>query len=923
MHFAVVIVAAAVAAGQSRQQLLRAVNDEAASAGAAATSEQRGDPRIEHKPIEKTARGRSVVVDARVADPSHLFLPIVFARKPDTGKYEAYTMRERGRRGFRALLPSSILAEGSFEYFIEAQHEHGEATRLGSPRAPFSCEVFDPPAEPVAYLLHTSEAGAVVRVDDLEIGRTPLSVELMPGAHLIAVTSADGRSVEQHLDVKPGSPKRDLPIVLPRQAGGPATLSVQSEPSGATVFVDGTAVGRTPFSDQLAAGEHTVAVEAEGRMRDERRVVAREGRDASLQFSLAPLPKTPALAVESDPSGAKVILDGRETGRTPFVTPLDKGRHQLLLKLDGRREVATDFAMPGDRDLSFRLDLPVAQGSGPRLTLTSSPPGAKLALDGKDLGITPWAGEVRAGTHKISVAAQGFEAEERAIQVQANRDLDVAFALTRAVGPGKLRIETDPAQASFSIDGKAAGTTPFAGDVAPGEHTLEVNLDGYKTVQQQFSLEPGQRLSLKLALSAVAGAPQAPTLAIGSDPQGAQIFVDGKLMGTTPSRVRTTAGPHEIKLALDGYVSRTGKAIVPPSRDFELRMSISLKPVRGGEEQHKAPSSGELAMSQVTTAHACAQTGDYACALASYQKAYEYDPKPRLLFNVAQMRFKLGRFDEAARGYQAFLKDLPPGQGQLKKHAEAQLAICEAKLKPPETALAKLALPLPPEVEDQDPPQLTHETVKKAMRGQPIRLLARIVDEGSGVAAPQACWRNLYRNEFACQPMVKIGEDEYGVEVPAKAVTEGFAYYLEAYDNNENGPARSGAPELPNSVAIEDAPAPRPIEAQVAVAIAPSLPVSMATPSFTQDPLPAPAARKSHLASYIATGGAVAAVVAGALLTVHADHSSSDLDRNAGAYAPDRAATLRSRIDTDRTTAKALFGVGAAFAIGAVTLWSF
>lgn len=930
MHPAIWLVAAStVLSGQSRQELLLAVNEEAAAPAATPDPGGTTDGRVEHRPIEKTPRGRPVVIEARVKDPSRLFAPLVFARKAGTGRYEAYTMRERGRRGFRAFLPPAILANGSFEYFIEAQHETGAATRLGSPRQPFSCAAFDPPAEPVAYTLRTVEAGASVRIDDKEIGRTPLSVELMPGAHLIAITAADGRSVEQHLDVKPGAPSRDLAVDLPRQAGGPATLSVQSDPAGATVLLDGAAVGRTPFSDEVGAGEHTVVVEAEGRLRDERRFVARPGRDASLQFSLAPLPKTPALAVDSEPAGAQVIVDGRQRGRTPFVAPLDKGRHQLVLKLEGRREVATDFAMPADRDLSLRVDLPVAQSAGSHLTLTSSPAGARVFLDGKELGITPWSGEMKTGPHKVAIAADGFEKEERAVQVQANRDLDVAFALSRVPGPGKLRIETEPPKASFSIDGNPAGTTPFEGDVPQGEHTLEVGLEGYKTVQQQFSLEPGQRLSLKLALSAAAAAPQPPVLAIASDPQGAQIFLDGKMMGITPSRVRTTPGQHEIKLALDGYLSRTGNTVVPASRDFELRMSISLKPVRGAEEQHKAPSSAELAMAQVATAHACAQTGDLACALASYQKAYEYDPKARLLFNIAQMRFKLGRFEEAARGYEAFLKEVPPGQGQLKKHAETQLALCEAKLRPPPPPQALAAeLPLPPakEPEDKDPPHLTHDAVKKALRAQPVRLLARVVDEGSGVATPQACWRNLYRREFECQPMAKIGEDEYGVEVPAKAVTDGFAYYLEAYDNNENGPARSGAPELPNLVAIEDAPAPKPIEAQVAVAIASPPPAAAPPhpPSFASSvPLPAPPSRPSHLASYIATGGAVATLLASTLLLIHAEQSASDLRSSSSSATPDQLTTLRSRISTDRTTGKALLGVSAAFAIGAFTLRNF
>src|SRR5205823_4393483 len=86
-------------------------------------------------------------------------------------------------------------------------------------------------------------------------------------------------------------------------------------------------------------------------------------------------------------------------------------------------------------------------------------------------------------------------------------------------------------------------------------------------------------------------------------------------------------------------------------------------------------------------------------------------------------------------------------------------------------------------------------------------LLADVSDDRSGVASAQACWRNAYGRDFECHALGNVGGDGYGIEVPARSVTDGFAYYLEAWDNAENGPARSGAPELPHAVVIDDPPA--------------------------------------------------------------------------------------------------------------------
>jgi hypothetical protein len=85
--------------------------------------------------------------------------------------------------------------------------------------------------------------------------------------------------------------------------------------------------------------------------------------------------------------------------------------------------------------------------------------------------------------------------------------------------------------------------------------------------------------------------------------------------------------------------------------------------------------------------------------------------------------------------------------------------------------------------------------------------------------------------------MGHTGGDEYGVEVPARAVTDGFAYYLEAWDNSENGPGRSGAPELPHAIILEE-PAPAVVSTGASVAVARPLDGDTVAASF--NPVPAP-----------------------------------------------------------------------------------
>src|SRR5205807_2631442 len=374
----------------------------------------------------------ATVIRAQVKGPARLFAPLVFARPAGSQRYSAYTMAERGNRGFLVRLPSAILEEGSFEYFIEARHDEGEPTRFGTPTRPFMCVAFDPPPRPVKATFRTDEPGATLKVDDNEAGKTPVTVALGPGPHVIQVIAPDGRSTEQQIDVKPGR-KLDLLIPLPSRAGGPATLGVASDPAGARLFLDGAAVGVTPYSIELSPGAHAVAVELAGRLRQERQISARQGRDVQLAFVLPAMPKEPALTVESEP------------------------------------------------------------------------PGASVAVDSKEVGLTPWSGELKLGDHMVQVRRAGYLAAERAVTLQANRDTHLSFAPERIGGPGRLRVETEPPDAEIAIDGQAAGVAPYSGELPSGNHNVEISSVGYRSLAQQITLAPAQQVSLRLTLSAAGG----------------------------------------------------------------------------------------------------------------------------------------------------------------------------------------------------------------------------------------------------------------------------------------------------------------------------------------------------------------------------------------------------------------------------------
>jgi tetratricopeptide (TPR) repeat protein len=458
----------------------------------------------------------------------------------------------------------------------------------------------------------------------------------------------------------------------------------------------------------------------------------------------------------------------------------------------------------------------------------------------------------------VQIRRAGYVAAERAVTLQANRDTHVSFAPERIAGPGRLHVETEPPDAEIAIDGKAAGVAPYSGDLPPGDHHVEISSVGYRSLAQQISLASGQQVSLRLTLSAAGGDNAAPIVGVNSAPEGALLYVDGKLIGPTPKKAQTTPGQHELRLVLDGYKTWSAPTRLPDKPGYELRVAVALKPVREAEA-HDAPAAVELARAEYKRAEACYSAGDYGCATAGYRAAYDYSHRPELLFNLAQAHRRGGNIKEALESYQSFLREKRDANPKVKAQAEQYVAFCQLVLQPaavpppgggllaskpasqepppsavqplpgavqplpgteappmpplPQIAEAKhapgaaIALPKLPE-EDTQPPVLTHQAVRRAAAGSSLKLVARIVDERSGVGDAQACWRNLFHVEYECVPLKPAANDDYVALIPGGAVADGFAYYLEATDSLGNGPARSGTPELPYSIAVEEAETP-------------------------------------------------------------------------------------------------------------------
>ena len=146
--------------------------------------------------------------------------------------------------------------------------------------------------QPDAHMtLRSDPTGADATVAGTHLGRTPAEIDLPSGiAHQVVLSAPGYKNWIQAVFAEPG---RKL-SVLARLEPILARVSVQGDPAGAEVLVDGVPRGKAPQSFELPAAEHRIEVRKEGFQTFKTVVTPEAGLDRAVQFRLVPVGQTNA-----------------------------------------------------------------------------------------------------------------------------------------------------------------------------------------------------------------------------------------------------------------------------------------------------------------------------------------------------------------------------------------------------------------------------------------------------------------------------------------------------------------------------------------------------------------------------------------------------------------------------------------------------
>lgn len=230
-------------------------------------------------------------------------------------------------------------------------------------------------------------------------------------------------------------------------------LAISSDPSGAAFTVEGRTMEswKTPQTvGSLAPAVYKVTVSKAGYSSETRSVQVMGGGRVSLDVKLTPLKAW--LTVAGTPVGARILIDGRDTGKfSPAEFTLDPASHTVTVRKDGYFDSSTDIRLTAGQTFSY------------------SP---SLKVEGR--------------TDNIKVVGGGFKK---------------LFGGGSSEGMGRIEFKTDPKGAQVIINGATMPKlTPFEIQLEPGNYEITLQKDGYKSIHRSVITEANEKLKIEESL---------------------------------------------------------------------------------------------------------------------------------------------------------------------------------------------------------------------------------------------------------------------------------------------------------------------------------------------------------------------------------------------------------------------------------------
>lgn len=255
-------------------------------------------------------------------------------------------------------------------------------------------------------------SGAEVYIDNVLVDTLPMNGYHLPsGGHDISIRPQYYKPYSEHVNMTDSATVNISATFSPNFA----EYEIIAPDASTEIYDNGTLLASGHWKGRLVAGVHTLEAHKTNHSPAVQRVIVANGIDNKVTLP-SPSPIYGGIEITSTPSRAKVFIDDKEVGTTPYSnSSLLIGQHHINLSLTGHK--------------SEEFDIEIKEGKSENVakTLTdvcnfilSSNPVATLTIEDKNLGTTPYHFTGSGGDYALKLTAQGYVEWNKTIHIDGS-----------------------------------------------------------------------------------------------------------------------------------------------------------------------------------------------------------------------------------------------------------------------------------------------------------------------------------------------------------------------------------------------------------------------------------------------------------------------------------------------------------------------
>ena len=343
---------------------------------------------------------------------------------------------------------------------------------------------------PVIIVTNPSDARITVDGKNAQSGK---AIKLTKGQHRLLITKKGYRTINRAITVDEDHALFNFTL----KEVDLVPVTINSNPVGAKIFLDGMEKGVTSKAMNLFPGSYQLKLTLNGYVPLEQTITVKENQKNDFQFTLTK--NAGYLKLTIQPDDATLTINGKPYSFSKTIELLP-GPYEITISKNGYLDIndKIDLKLGQTIRRSYRLE----KNSG-TLSLNVTPANATVLINKED-----YSGKARIelapGLYRIEIGADGYYPQSENITIVRGQILRKNYVLKQKTG--KLNFAVSPAEAKVILkrNGRVVKTWQGANylkNLPVGDYTMEISADGYAAQKKTITIAEQRLTNLDITLN--------------------------------------------------------------------------------------------------------------------------------------------------------------------------------------------------------------------------------------------------------------------------------------------------------------------------------------------------------------------------------------------------------------------------------------